>query len=183
MSHPASISWPRGKRSASNGSPCTPHLRRFLSLTFFIRCLSRKFYNIPHSACTWLRRPPVTGRSPCATAQRPSEHRPASKQARDRRCHWSIENRNHTTTATLALGRRTATATGDPRTLKIWPSNAMPCKPTSPSIRAQQPLAHFFELYDRRPALALSLILHSRRILQSLPPIAWPAMAGTNSLT
>jgi hypothetical protein len=38
--------------SAGIGSPCTPHLRRFLSFPFFIICWSRWFCNIPHPACS-----------------------------------------------------------------------------------------------------------------------------------
>ncbi len=86
-----------------------------------------------------------------------------SRCAQAARTHWSIENRNH--------HKRDASAWQEDRHRHRRPKAAQNLALTRNALLAiipfeeGQPLAHFFELYHRRPALAVNLILHSRPVL------------------
>ena len=86
-----------------------------------------------------------------------------SRSTRAARGHWSIENRNH--------HKRDASAWQEDRHRHRRPHAAMNLALTRNALLALipfqqgEPLAHFFELYHRHPAIALNLILHSRPVL------------------
>ena len=86
-----------------------------------------------------------------------------SRCAQAARTHWSIENRNH--------HKRDASAWQEDRHRHRRPKAAQNLALTRNALLAiipfdpGQPLADFFELYHRRPALALQLILRSRPAL------------------